>query len=243
MPSIAQDQETRRLYGELEYRLLARDQIGGSRVYYDLLRHGRPLPEIMVEAVRVHAPYTHVPYHQRIDDGFPNFVNNDHCLLVGARRDQPRNDAAGETGRIAAGADDLVHPLGARHLEPEDTEGAGPLRDPRLQDAEYDAARARRLLARPGAALRDGPIGRAAQQLADPRRARPGHRRLPHLSRSDGRNRASPRGIGAPCVRRVDRCPGPDALQPLLYDRAQGLSGSLGGRNRRRDRLGSTPTT
>src|SRR4029077_5435029 len=44
-------------------------------------RRGRPLPEIMAEAVRIHAPYTHVPYHQRIDDGFPNFVNNDHCLL------------------------------------------------------------------------------------------------------------------------------------------------------------------
>ena len=33
------------------------------------------------EAVRIHAPYTHVPYHERIDDGYPNFVNNDHCLL------------------------------------------------------------------------------------------------------------------------------------------------------------------
>ena len=59
----------------------ARDQVGGSRVYYELLRRGRPLPEIMAQAVRIHAPYTHVPYHQRIDDGFPNFVNNDHCLL------------------------------------------------------------------------------------------------------------------------------------------------------------------
>src|SRR5262252_1585939 len=69
------------LYRELEERLLARDQEGGSRVYYELLGRGRPLPEIMAEAVRIHAPYTHVPYHQRIDDGFPNFVNNDHCLL------------------------------------------------------------------------------------------------------------------------------------------------------------------
>jgi hypothetical protein len=81
MPATIRDQETNRLYGELEERLLARDQVGGSRVYYDLLRHGRPLSEIMAEAVRIHAPYTHVPYHQRIDDGFPNFVNNDHCLL------------------------------------------------------------------------------------------------------------------------------------------------------------------
>ncbi len=80
-PAATVDQETQRLYGELEDRLLARDQIGGSRVYYELLRRGRPLPEIMAQAVRIHAPYTHVPYHQRIDDGFPNFVNNDHCLL------------------------------------------------------------------------------------------------------------------------------------------------------------------
>jgi len=29
----------------------------------------------------LHGPYTHVPYHERIDNGFVNFVNNDHCLL------------------------------------------------------------------------------------------------------------------------------------------------------------------
>jgi hypothetical protein len=81
MPIAATDREARRLYDELEDRLLARDQVGGSTVYYELLRRGRPLTEIMAEAVRIHAPYTHVPYHQRIDDGFPNFVNNDHCLL------------------------------------------------------------------------------------------------------------------------------------------------------------------
>jgi len=80
-PSTNGRQEAAALYGELEQRLLARDQDGGSRIYYELLRRGRPLPEIMGEAVRIHAPYTHVPYHQRIDDGFPNFVNNDHCLL------------------------------------------------------------------------------------------------------------------------------------------------------------------
>jgi len=33
------------------------------------------------ETVRIHAPYTHVPYHQRLDDGVVKFVNNDHCLL------------------------------------------------------------------------------------------------------------------------------------------------------------------
>ena len=53
--------EAARLYQELEDRMLARDQEGGSRVYYELLRCGRPLPEIMAEAVSIHAPYTHVP--------------------------------------------------------------------------------------------------------------------------------------------------------------------------------------
>jgi hypothetical protein len=69
------------LYEKLEDRCLMRDQKGASDVYYDLVRAGRPLTEIIAEGVRIHAPYTHVPYHERIDDGYPNFVNNDHCLL------------------------------------------------------------------------------------------------------------------------------------------------------------------
>ncbi len=70
-----------RLYDKLEDRILSRDQVGASVVYYDLVKSGRPLNEIMAEGVRIHAPYTHVPYHERIDDGYVNFVNNDHCLL------------------------------------------------------------------------------------------------------------------------------------------------------------------
>jgi hypothetical protein len=69
------------LYAKLEDRILARDQVGASEVYYDLVRQHRPMAEMIAEAVRIHAPYTHVPYHERIDDGFVNFVNNDHCLL------------------------------------------------------------------------------------------------------------------------------------------------------------------
>jgi hypothetical protein len=69
------------LYAKLEDRILARDQQGASEVYYDLVRERRPMKEIIAEAVRIHAPYTHVPYHERIDDGYVNFVNNDHCLL------------------------------------------------------------------------------------------------------------------------------------------------------------------
>jgi len=69
------------LYAAMEERVLARDQKGASAIYYDLLRAGRPLNEMLCQAVRIHAPYTHVPYHERIDDGYVNFVNNDHCLL------------------------------------------------------------------------------------------------------------------------------------------------------------------
>ncbi len=69
------------LYAALRERVLARDQIGASEVYYELVRQGRPKPELLAETVRTHAAYTHVPYHERIDEGFVNFVNNDHCLL------------------------------------------------------------------------------------------------------------------------------------------------------------------
>jgi hypothetical protein len=68
-------------YTRLEERILARDQIGASQVLYGLLKQGRPVTEITGETVRIHAPYTHVPYHQRLDDGMVKFVNNDHCLL------------------------------------------------------------------------------------------------------------------------------------------------------------------
>jgi hypothetical protein len=73
--------DTRRLYEKLEERILDRDQVGASRAYYGLVKSGRPLAEIVNEGVRIHAPLTHVPYHERIDKGFVNFVNNDHCLL------------------------------------------------------------------------------------------------------------------------------------------------------------------
>src|SRR5580704_543424 len=81
LADTAADTATRAGYARLEERILARDQVGASQCYYDLLRSGRPLREMLREAVRIHAPYTHVPYHERIDDGFVNFVNNDHCLL------------------------------------------------------------------------------------------------------------------------------------------------------------------
>ena len=80
-PAPARPPDPAGRYAALEERILDRDQIGASEVYYGLLREGRPLDEMLLEAVRIHGPYTHVPYHERIDDGFVNFVNNDHCLL------------------------------------------------------------------------------------------------------------------------------------------------------------------
>jgi hypothetical protein len=68
-------------YARLEERILARDQLGASQALYGLLKQGRPIKEITGETIRIHAPYTHVPYHQRLDDGVVKFVNNDHCLL------------------------------------------------------------------------------------------------------------------------------------------------------------------
>src|SRR5206468_10296779 len=68
-------------YARLEERILARDQVGAGLVLYGLLKQGRPVTEIVRETVRIHAPYTHVPYNQRLDDGVVKFVNNDHCLL------------------------------------------------------------------------------------------------------------------------------------------------------------------
>src|SRR5438094_338164 len=68
-------------YARLEERILARDQVGASAALYELIKQKRPVTEIISQTVRIHAPYTHVPYHQRLDDGVVKFVNNDHCLL------------------------------------------------------------------------------------------------------------------------------------------------------------------
>src|SRR4051794_6497005 len=69
------------VYARLEERIMARDQVGTSQIFYDLVREGRPVQEMVREATRIHAPYTHVPFHQRLDSGDVKFVNNDHCLL------------------------------------------------------------------------------------------------------------------------------------------------------------------
>ena len=75
------DKEATRTYAAFEERVMARDQVGASDIFYDLVRQRRPLTEMIGETVRIHAPYTTPPYHQRLDDGVARFVNNDHCLL------------------------------------------------------------------------------------------------------------------------------------------------------------------
>jgi hypothetical protein len=100
----SQGPSTRALYEKLEDRILDRDQVGSAEAYYDLVRGGRPLTEILREAVRIHGPYTHVPYHERIDNGFVNFVNNDHCLFECPRHAASIAVAAADGGRTADGA-------------------------------------------------------------------------------------------------------------------------------------------
>ncbi|MHB8576803.1 MAG: hypothetical protein ACYDCQ_15890 [Dehalococcoidia bacterium] len=73
--------KTAQAYARLEERVIARDQVGAGEVFYGLVQEGRPPLELLGEFVRIHAPYTQVPYHQRLDDGLVKFVNNDHCLL------------------------------------------------------------------------------------------------------------------------------------------------------------------
>src|SRR5437667_1977498 len=80
-PAVTSERGFAAEYARLEERILARDQIAASQVLYGLLKQGRPVTEIVGETVRIHDPYTHVPYHQRLDDGVVKFVNNDHCLL------------------------------------------------------------------------------------------------------------------------------------------------------------------
>jgi hypothetical protein len=79
--TIARGEASAADYQRLEERILARDQVGSAQALYALLKSGHSAADVTRETVRIHAPYTHVPYHQRLDDGVVKFVNNDHCLL------------------------------------------------------------------------------------------------------------------------------------------------------------------
>ena len=82
MPASAtMDRETAGIYDKYRELIVERDNRASLQVAFDLMKRGRPTTEIVSETVRAHAPFTHVPYHQRIDAGIVRFVNNDHCLL------------------------------------------------------------------------------------------------------------------------------------------------------------------
>ena len=81
MTAQTMDRETVAAYDHYRETILERDNRKSLQLAFDLMKSGRPTTEIVSETVRAHAPYTHVPYHQRIDAGIVRFVNNDHCLL------------------------------------------------------------------------------------------------------------------------------------------------------------------
>ena len=63
------DPAARMKYENFRENILSRDQVASLGTMHDLLKMDRPIKEILSETVRSHAPYTHVPYHQRIDGG------------------------------------------------------------------------------------------------------------------------------------------------------------------------------
>ena len=75
------DRETAAIYDRYRETVVGRDNGAATEIAFDLMKRGRGSTEILSETIRAHAPYTHVPYHQRIDAGVVRFVNNDHCLL------------------------------------------------------------------------------------------------------------------------------------------------------------------
>src|SRR5206468_3648806 len=112
----------------------------------------------------------------------------------------------------------------ARHLEPENPEGAGALRARAgLVDAAGTAAEARSGLARPAARATRRTVAGTARPLDDPGASRQRARSLPRVPRADGEPGRAQAGAGAALPRRADGRAGPRPLQPLLYDRPQGV--------------------
>ena len=177
--------ETRSLYDTLEDRILARDQVGASEAYYGLVQGWPP-------AARGHRrggadscaadPRALSRAHR---PGLRQFRQQRPLSVVGSSDDASGQPAAEAPCRAADGADRLVHPHRARHLEPEDQQGAGPLRAKR-QAARRPAGQARRPLARPGARAHRGLDRREAGSLAGSGSSRPCAGGLSRLPRHHG---------------------------------------------------------
>ena len=169
---------------------MARDQVGASNIYYDLVRAGRPLNEIIAEGVRIHAPYTHVPYHERIDDGFPNFVNNDHCLLCARATLNLANMLPGKLSMLPMAQTIWYIPSGLDIWNQKIDKAPGHYTRSRGNLGAIEAPPAPVVYWPDQEPLRQAPpVERAAEQLVDAGASRPGDRRLPHVPRVDGRHR------------------------------------------------------
>ena len=205
------------------------------------MKSGRPLPEMLREAVRIHAPYTHVPYHERIDDGYVNFVNNDHCLLSARAALHLSKMVPSAAAGLPLAQTIWYIPTGLDIWNQKI--GKAPGHYSRGLKAGGPAAGAGRALARPGAAGARRPAEGAARPVDDAGASRPGGRRLSRVPRPDGQSGGAPRGAGRTRLRRPDRRAGPLVPEPLLHHRPQVVPRPRDGRAGRRDRLGRSRTT
>ena len=230
-------------YAALEERVLARDQKGASEVYYELVKSGRPLPEMLREAVRIHAPYTHVPYHERIDDGYVNFVNNDHCLLSARATLHLSKMVPAAAAGLPMAQTIWYIPTGLDIWNQKIVKAPG-----HYARGIADAGRRRR----PRRSC-TGPT-RSRERLDGSLKERLDHwMTLVHRGQvldayrvflglmAEPAERA--RGAGGAGLRRPDRRAGPRLPEPLLHHRPQVLPRPRHGRARRRDRLGRWRTT
>ena len=238
--TIQRDPSARALYDKLEDRVLARDQVGASESYYDLVRSGRPLTEMLREAVRIHGPYTHVPYHERIDNGFVNFVNNDHCLLsaratLNLSKWLPAEVAglpmAQTIWYIPTGLDiwnQKINKAPGHYARGMRGKGGIPPNPPKpiVHWPDQEPRASRRALARP------------PRPLADAGASRPRARGLSRVPGAHAEQAGAQGGAGRAGVRRPHRSAGPRLPQPLLHHRPQVLSGARHGRAGHGHRLG-----
>ena len=159
-------------YARLEERILARDQQGASQALYGLMKQGRPITEITRETVRIHAPYTNVPFHQRLDDGVVKFVNNDHCLLSERVGLPLRTMVRPELAWLPMAQTVWYMPTGLDPWNQLLGKAPGPLHAALRARGGQGPAEAAGALARSGAACDRRPDPRAPEPLAHARAAR-----------------------------------------------------------------------
>ena len=224
-------------YAALEERIMARDQKGASEVYYGLVRDGRPLPEMLREAVRIHAPYTHVPYHERMDDGYVNFVNNDHCLLSARAALNLSKMLPGAASGLPLAQTIWYIPTGLDIWNQKIAKAPGHYsRGFQMPDGPPPTPVVHWPDQTPLAL--DGPLKAAAGPMDDAGPSRQRRRRLPRVPRPDAEPGRAPRRAGRALLRRPHRRAGPLLPEPLLHDRPQVLPRPRHRRAGRGDRLG-----